>query len=264
MGGSAARRHGCLGYADEDTLVRHGLHFLLDCASRGRRLVIVGMLGSWSERLQWALRGQLDLRPDQLVVVEATDVYPVGQPIDAETQLVAYDGMIEQALADGYTGLGVVAAEMAPMLAPELLESHLAWETTVDHYMTDHPLEGMCCFPTEGVPDHILVEVIGAHSLGCPEHSWLPRVYALPEGAVGVAGELDAFAAPRVRRMLDRVAPETGDLVVDLEDVTFVDHTAVVALAGFAEERRAAGATVTVANPPRLVPLIERLCGVSL
>jgi anti-anti-sigma factor len=264
MGGSTARRHGCLGYADEDTLVDYGLRFLRDCASRGRRLVIVGMLGSWSERLQWVLRGHADLRADQLLVIEATDVYPVGRPIDADAQLVGYRDLIDQALADGYTGLGVVAAEMPAMLAPELLESHLAWETTVDRFMTEHPLEGICCFPTQGASDEILAEVIGAHSLGCPERSWLPRVYSLPEGAVGVGGELDAFSAPRLRRMLERVSPQSDELVLDLEDVTFVDHTAVVTLAGFAEERRAAGTTVTVEHPPRLLPVIERVCGVRL
>jgi len=262
MAGSAGRRHGCLGYADEDALVEHGLRFLVESAKRGQRLVIVGMLGSWSERLQWALRGRVELREDQLVVAQTGEVYAPGRPIDPQAQLAVYDEMVEQALADGYTGLGVVA-EMTALITPELVDAHVAWEATADRYMTEHPLEALCCFPASAASDDVAADIAGAHADADPERPWLPRVFALREG-VGVAGELDAFDAPRVRRMLDRFAPQDDELVIDLDGVSFIDHAAVLSLAAFANDRRAAGATVTVEHPPRLMPVIERICGVSI
>src|SRR4051794_20590578 len=134
MGGRPARRHGCLGYSDEDALVAHGLDFLAESAARGERLAIVGVLGSWGERVAAGLAERVELREDQLLVREAADVYRLGQPIDVSAQLAGYEDMIEQALADGYTGVGVVA-EMGPLVTAELLEAHVAWEAAADRFM---------------------------------------------------------------------------------------------------------------------------------
>ena len=244
-------------------LVLRGVEFLAEGAARGQRLVVVGTLGPWSERIERELRASTDLAEGQLLLIEAADVYAIGRPIDAEAQLAAYDAMIERAMTDGYSGLCVLA-EGSALLAPELIESHVAWEARADRFMVGRPLDGLCCFDARAVGSETTAALVSVHADPDPERPWMPRVFALPEGAVGLAGELDSFASPQLRRALDVACGEAEELVLDLGRVTFLDHGALLALAEFTAQRRAAGADVTVRDAPPLTRVLTQVCGVSL
>ena len=65
---------------------------------------------------------------------------------------------------------------------------------------------------------------------------------------VVIAGELDHFAAPQIRRMLDDVIRDPGitDVVLDLENLTFMDSSGIGVLLGRLRILQSRGGTLSV------------------
>ena len=79
---------------------------------------------------------------------------------------------------------------------------------------------------------------------------------------VDVVGELDALTAPQLRRRLDDLIEEQGNLhvAVDLGATTFVDSTGLTVLVDAAARLEAKGGTFTVLAP---APTTLRLLAVA-
>ena len=75
---------------------------------------------------------------------------------------------------------------------------------------------------------------------------------------VVVAGELDQCTAPQIRRQLDEIVNDQGviHLVLDLENLTFMDSSGIGVLLGRLRALQARGGTLTVKN---MQPPIEKL-----
>lgn len=67
---------------------------------------------------------------------------------------------------------------------------------------------------------------------------------------VVIAGELDHFAAPQIRRQLDEIVdnPSVVHLVLDLENLTFMDSSGIGVLLGRLRALQARGGTLSVKN----------------
>lgn len=78
-----------------------------------------------------------------------------------------------------------------------------------------------------------------------------PHVELLANGAViALAGELDAFDAPELRRTFETVLESEPLLVVlDLADVTFLDSTVLGAIVGLLRRVREAGGELRTVLP---------------
>jgi anti-anti-sigma factor len=66
---------------------------------------------------------------------------------------------------------------------------------------------------------------------------------------VSAHGELDAYVAPDLSTVLERAAREDGGIVVDLEDVSFMDSTALGIVVRAVRELGEAGRRVKVVLP---------------
>ena len=79
---------------------------------------------------------------------------------------------------------------------------------------------------------------------------------------VVIAGELDHFAAPQIRRQLDEIVdtPSVVHLVLDLENLTFMDSSGIGVLLGRLRALQARGGTLSVKN---MQPPIEKLFRLS-
>lgn len=79
---------------------------------------------------------------------------------------------------------------------------------------------------------------------------------------VVVAGELDHFSAPQVRRQLDEIVndPSISHLVLDLENLTFMDSSGIGVLLGRLRALQARGGMLSVKN---MQPPIEKLFRLS-
>lgn len=82
---------------------------------------------------------------------------------------------------------------------------------------------------------------------------------------LAVAGEVDVSNASELRAQADAVLADgfTGELVVDLSQVPYIDSTGIGVLVGAAHRAQEAGASLAVANPQKNVERVLGLLGVS-
>lgn len=82
---------------------------------------------------------------------------------------------------------------------------------------------------------------------------------------VAIKGELDAFTAPRVRKLVDRLVDGSAlKLVFDLRDTTFVDSTGLGALIGASRRAAERDMEVVLDRPSAHVFRVLELTGVSM
>ena len=82
---------------------------------------------------------------------------------------------------------------------------------------------------------------------------------------VVIAGELDHYAAPQIRHMLDDLLRDPGvtDLVLDLENLTFMDSSGIGVLLGRLRILQSRGGTLSVQNMQPPVEKLFRLSGLQ-
>lgn len=82
---------------------------------------------------------------------------------------------------------------------------------------------------------------------------------------VVIAGELDHYAAPQIRAMLDDVLrdPCVIDVVLDLENLTFMDSSGIGVLLGRLRILQSRGGTLSVKNMQPSVEKLFRLSGLQ-
>lgn len=80
---------------------------------------------------------------------------------------------------------------------------------------------------------------------------------------VVIAGELDHFAAPQIRRMLDDVLEDESILCLrlDLENLTFMDSSGIGVLLGRLKILQSRGGSLSVMNMQPPVEKLFRLSG---
>ena len=80
---------------------------------------------------------------------------------------------------------------------------------------------------------------------------------------VVIAGELDHCAAPQIRRMLDDLLqdPTVQHLVLDLENLTFMDSSGIGVLLGRLRTLQSRGGSLSVKNMQPPVEKLFRLSG---
>lgn len=83
------------------------------------------------------------------------------------------------------------------------------------------------------------------------------------EVTVVIAGELDHFAAPQIRRKLDEMLMDTAvtHMVLDLENLTFMDSSGIGVLLGRLRALQARGGSLSVKNMQPPVEKLFRLSG---
>lgn len=76
---------------------------------------------------------------------------------------------------------------------------------------------------------------------------------------LAVRGELDAFTAPQLRKEIDELIGNGEDqLVIDLQDVEFLDSSALSVLVSALRQVREAGGDLTLAcSQPRLLQVFQ-------
>jgi hypothetical protein len=189
------------------------------------------------------------------------NVYAVGSPVDALSQLTIYSAATSAALVDGYTGLRVVGDATTLVLDPELWAAHAHWESVADRYMAKNPMAALCCYDRRALPDEILSDLACVHRTSNGPASMAPfRVFAGREGMC-LAGEVDSFSAANLKRLLNAATPPKGDLVLELDELEFIDHHGLLAVSDHAHALAREGRGVQYRGAPasfdRLAGLLE-------
>ena len=232
--------------------------FLVDGLELGQRLLYVGPGGVAK------LRSDVDdipgveslLADGTMRIMPLEAAYSMGAPIDAIAQLSLYAAATESALADGFSGLRVAAEATPLLLDPAHWDAHLRWEAVADRYAAKNPLAGLCCYDRRELPDPIVADVSCVHrATHGPDHVAPFRLFAGREG-LSLAGQVDCFAAEDLRRLLRLASPPEGPLVLELDELEFIDHHGVMAIADHAEDLTRSGRWMSVRGAP---PSFDRL-----
>jgi ABC-type transporter Mla MlaB component len=263
-GGIGLDGHACWAYDDlAGDFVDAAVPFLAEGLDLGQALMFVG--GPEAEEVVRSVDPLADMVRDGTLQVEPFEtVYPGSRRLPDGEQWAAFVQAVTNARAAGFTGLRALA-EVTCLAGPEdASRAHAQWETYADRRMAGSRLAALCCFDRAALPPEGLAAIACAHPV--VDHrlaSQAPfRLFGRAD-ALALAGEVDAFCSETLRHLLrtqdDRPAP-----VLDLDELTFIEHTGVAALHEYAERVRAQGARLEVRGGPSTLRRLSRLLGVSV
>ena len=85
------------------------------------------------------------------------------------------------------------------------------------------------------------------------------------ETTLSVSGELDAYTAPQLRKMLDEVLDgSVSRVVVDLKSTSFIDSTGLGVLVGAARKARSQEGELVLDSPVKSVHRVLQITGLTL
>jgi anti-anti-sigma regulatory factor len=256
--GLGADAHACWVFDEDDEFTDASLEYLTDGLRTGQRLAYVGSEPVAEQRERLAPLGDVGTMIDKgaLQLFELTDLYAVGEPVNANIQLATYIAATDAALTGGYTGLRV-AAEVTDLVSePHTREAHIRWESVADRFGSTYPLSALCGYRRTAVPEPLLADLAAVHpAANLPAETVPFRLYA-EDGELVLTGEVDLFSAEDLDRVLE-LACHSGDRIsLDLERLDFIDHSGLEILITHVRRLAAAG-ECSIQNPPLVV---ERLC----
>lgn len=201
-----------------------------DGARRGEKLLFV------AEDPDPARLGGVDgleglLTTGQLELLAVDAVYGTGKAFSASAQLATFEGVLADALADGYRGIRVVA-DNTPLVRgdEESFRRWLAWEQLTDRFQASSMVTGVCFFDRAALSGERRADLAALHPVRCASIADPPFSVFSDGNAVSVTGTIDGLSAERFGRILGTV-PVDRPLVVDLSGSESVDREALLVLA---------------------------------
>ncbi|MEV4708815.1 MEDS domain-containing protein [Actinoplanes sp. NPDC049316] len=169
-------------------------------------------------------------------VVALGDQYPAGSVIDPDAGLAAYARATERAVADGFTGLRVAADVTTLLVTPTQVDAFARYEIKVDRYIRTHPFAALCAFDRTRMGDEAVDQLACLHPESeAPFHLFAPRP---GRGDAALSGEIDETTRPAFLQALRRaeLRPGRDELVLDGEELAFIDHNSLLHLDAQARE----------------------------
>lgn len=250
--------HACWAFNQRQHFVDAALEFLTDGLRFGQRLAFVGSepVDEQRERLDplGDVGGLIDRGALQLITL--SDLYRVGEPIDAEAQLATYAQATGQALADGFSGLRVAAQVTDLVAEPSTREAHVRWESIADGFMAANPLSALCGYERDVLPENLLADLAAVHPAARGTSDLAPFHLFSDSGDLVLEGEVDLFSAKALDRVFTLVDSVAAPRALDLGELDFIDHHGLYALARHTQ-RLASEGQCAVRNAP---PIVDRLC----
>jgi anti-anti-sigma regulatory factor len=257
-GGLGTASHACWAFDEQQEFVDASLEYLTDGLRTRQQLAFVGSEPVAEQRERLDPLGDVGALIDKgaLQLFELSDLYELGKPVDAEAQLATYIAVADAAVADGYTGLRVAAQVTELVSEPHTREAHVRWESVADRYMSTRSLSALCGYRRTELPEPLLADLAAVHPASNVSPTVVPFHLFADDGDLVLSGEVDAFSAEDLDRVLE-LACHPGDRVtLDLGELGFIDQHGIEVLASHTH-RLASGGGCSVHHPP---PVVERLC----
>lgn len=190
----------------------------------------------------------------RLATVEET----YGRVLDVAAQRRVFEALLERALADGHTGISVVADNSSLAAgSEEEFAAWLNWEATADALQATRPVSGVCYFDRRRVPRERMDDLAAMHPVLSADFE-APSFQIFVDGdVVRVVGAVDYFCVEQLRRILG-AAPEVTGRALDVSEIEYMHHGALWTLNDLAgEDRRIrlSGATDSVQRVWKLLDL---------
>lgn len=251
--------HACWAFGGADSWRETIAAYLSAGRFAGERLLLLGTPQRTGEALD-ALDAQgvdtAALRADgALLVGDAESAYLPDGVFDADARIAAYERLVRDALADGFTGLRV-AADVPPALR-EMTASG-AWpsyELRADLLAARLPFTALCCYDRQWWAPDDVAPIASVHALafgldGAADHCGF-RVHGVPDGAIALDGELDMAGSALLGRLLAG-SGQVARALLDVSRLRFVDVIGIRAVADAAialAERTGSPVVIRGASP---------------
>lgn len=175
----------------------------------------------------------------QLEVLEITAVYGGGTDFSASAQLATFQHVLADALADGYSGIRVVADNTSLAQGDDAsFQRWLAWEQLTDHFQAESMVTGICFFDSSALSAERLADVAALHPVRAEADAVQPPFSLFADrDAVLIVGSLGTAASDQLRRLLATV-DFTLKPAIDLSAAHLLDDSALAVLAGYASAER--------------------------
>lgn len=228
--------HICWAFEDRSDFVTRAIEFLADGLRRGLRVAYVAPASPAALERELAPLGDVPglLTDRRLLIASLLQMYPSGSVIDPDHQVEEYRRAARTAVADGFRGFRV-AAEATPLAqSPAQHDAFTRYEHRVDRMMAAEPFSAMCGY------DAAVLGAEGIAGLACLHpaeggHRSPFHLFARDGERLALAGELDLASDELFRWALDR-AGRRPPAAIDLGDVAFIDHRALIALERWAQQ----------------------------
>lgn len=240
------RAVGVLSHGDHSSLLYSSVREQMDVTAalvkdalvRNERVICVGE-PAYAERASSAFgkTGARAIANGQLLLENSAETYMREGRFDAERMLRHYSASINDAVADGYSGLRVAADMSWAGIVPESGEDLIRYEHTLDSVLEKYPAVVVCQYDRRIFSEAALASLQAAHNSEArpnPLHESMQlsieREYD-PHG-LRVAGEIDISNRAAFRSAIAQLAasPEQH-IVVDLAGVEYMDAASIAALA---------------------------------
>jgi anti-anti-sigma factor len=260
--------HVCWAYEDDASFEEAAVRFLRAGLDRGERLMWVGdgaeerlrrAGGALADVEQLRARGALDLIP-------LSSVYAPTGSFSLPEQLAFYGGRTDQARADGYSGLRVVAEVTDLATNARHSSDFLRWEHLGDDLAASGVgFSALCAYRAADVDDDVLADAAALHPVSSVPGAapafqlWFEQDERGQRMAV--SGEIDVVGADRFRRLLDSTHVDTPVLTLDMSRVAFIDLAGARAVAEVGRAVTARGGRLVLEGASRLFRRIWRILG---
>jgi anti-anti-sigma regulatory factor len=212
--------------------------FLSEGLAARQRIIYVAGAGTAGPGAIDGLDAALVTGQAQITSVPA--LYTAGETVHPKQQVDTFADAVEQALADGWTGLRVAADVTSLVLSDRQRAAWLRYEHLIDTFLTTHPVSGMCGFDRTALDRFAMAEVTCLHPVVNPDASGF-RLYTADGTGCGLtlAGEIDRDSRDVLAAALRHVRPalHRGRLTIDATALSFVDHHGLAVLDDYATAR---------------------------
>ena len=252
---AGATDHVCWVYAgdgDLDAAVRHALDGAL---ARGERLLGVGegVIASL-ERVSTGDGGSAALAARGILETLTLDAaYDATGEFLPDRQLDFYDTATRRALADGFTGLRVVAEVSALAADADRRPELVRWEHLADDYIAHGSGFTALCAYRADLDREALADVAAVHPVVHTPEGVPPFQVFFDDDRVVLTGSVDTCSAARLEAVLATSAADGTTTLLDLGLLEFVDVAGCRVLAGWAARLASSGGRLEVTGASRLV-----------
>jgi anti-anti-sigma regulatory factor len=255
--------HRCWVYDDRQAFRDQAVEFLLAGLRAGQRVQYLGSGAATELTGELAAFHDLDdlLRTGRLTVSSLDDLYGVDEVVDPQVPVAGYRVATQAALADGFSGLRVVADATALVRTPAQRQAFARYEHLIDRYMAQHPFAAMCAYDVRVLGQEAAAEIACLHPTANPGASAF-RWYSPHAAAMRLVGEIDVGNQGIFDTALARTMPLLAGAAVEVDssDLSFIDHRGLLALEAQAQR---CGSQLTLVGASPVLEQIGDMLGLQ-
>jgi anti-anti-sigma factor len=238
MAGRPGGDHVCWTYASDAERREVLVEFLGEGLAAAEKVVCLVRRGTEPDVADIVAAAGYDARDllagGRLVVAAAEDAYLQDGTFDPAACIRSYEAFVREAVAEGFTGIRVFGEVGWLLRLPEAREAWASYEFQAGALAARLPVVALCGYD-ERECDQAALELVAAihtSTLSADSRRQPPpfHVRAGADGSVVLDGEVDYFSADDVRALILGSADETGEVVIDVSHLRFVDVAGMSAI----------------------------------